>query len=96
MREAWLDMEKGKDLLKSNPFRGLIPLFSRKITARIPHQSAARTSLADSFSPGEAKALPRQCIKQRYKLKFESRRNSAALGLFDGEGKAQVGVCRIQ
>ena len=26
------------------------------ISARIPHQSAARTSLADSFSPGEAKA----------------------------------------
>ena len=24
------------------------------ITARIPHQSAARTSLADSFPPGEA------------------------------------------
>ena len=54
MREAWLDMEKGKDSLKSNPFKGLIPLSSRKITARIPHQSAARTSLADSFSPGEA------------------------------------------
>jgi hypothetical protein len=26
------------------------------VSARIPHQSAARTSLADSFSPGEAKA----------------------------------------
>ena len=26
------------------------------VSARIPHQSAARTSLADSFSPGEASA----------------------------------------
>ena len=80
MREAWLDMEKGKDLLKSNPFRGLIPLFSRKITARIPHQSAASTSLADSFSPGEAIAACGRCrpigatislFQQHYKLKFE-------------------------
>ena len=80
MREAWLDMEKGKDLLKSNPFKGLIPLSSRKITARIPHQSAARTSLADSVSPGEAIAACGRSrpigatvslLQQHYKLKFE-------------------------
>ena len=65
MREAWLDMEKGKGLLKSNPFKGLIPLSSRKITARIPHQSAARTSLADSFSPGEAIAAYGRCRPER-------------------------------
>jgi len=56
MREAQLDTAQGKDLLKSYPFIGLIPLSCRKITARIPHQSAAHTSHADSFSPGEAKA----------------------------------------
>jgi hypothetical protein len=35
---------------------GLLQQKNREISARIPHQSAARTSLADSFSPGEAKA----------------------------------------
>ena len=34
---------------------GLLQGKNHKISARIPHQSAARTSLADSFSPGEAK-----------------------------------------
>ena len=29
---------------------------NHSVSARIPHQSAARTSLADSFSPGEAMA----------------------------------------
>jgi hypothetical protein len=33
---------------------GLLQRKNRKISARIPHQSAARTSLADSFSRGEA------------------------------------------
>jgi hypothetical protein len=31
-------------------------IHNNSVSARIPHQSAARTSLADSFSPGEAKA----------------------------------------
>ena len=74
MREAWLDMEKGKDLLKSNPFRGLIPRFSRKITARIPHQSAARTSLADSFSPGEAIAAYGRCPAKGQPFHFKTER----------------------
>ena len=39
MRETQLDAEKCKDLLKSNPPGGLLPLSSRQITARIPHQS---------------------------------------------------------
>ena len=56
MREITVDTVEGKDLLKPYPFIGLIPLPCREVTARIPHQSAARTSLADSFSPGEAKA----------------------------------------
>ena len=73
MREAWLDMEKGKDLLKSNPFKGLIPLSSRKITARIPHQSAARTSLADSFSPGEAIAACGRCPAKGRPFSFPNR-----------------------
>ena len=36
-------------------------LTARQISARIPHQSAARTSLADSFSPGEAIAACGRC-----------------------------------
>ena len=54
MREIRLDTVKRKDLLKSTPSRGLIALSNRKITARIPLQSAARTSLADSFPSWEA------------------------------------------
>ena len=41
------------------PFLGLKVKPHRNISARIPHQSAARTSLADSFSPGEAIAPQR-------------------------------------
>ena len=55
MRETRLDAVEGKGLLKSYPFISLIHLPHRRLTARIPHQSAARTSHADSFSPGEAK-----------------------------------------
>ena len=43
-----------KDLLKTQHFLGLMLCTISNITARIPLQSAARTSLADSFSPGEA------------------------------------------
>ena len=43
-----------KDLLKTQHFLGLMLCTASNITARIPLQSAARTSLADSFSPGEA------------------------------------------
>ena len=43
-----------KDLLKTQHFLGLILCTATNITARIPLQSAARTSHADSFSPGEA------------------------------------------
>ena len=43
-----------KDLLKTQHFLGLMLCTVSNITARIPLQSAARTSLADSFSPGEA------------------------------------------
>jgi hypothetical protein len=45
---------------------GLLQRKNRKISARIPHQSAARTSLADSFSPGEAIcAAVRRCRPAR-------------------------------
>ena len=54
MRETQLDAVTCKDLLKSDPLGGLIALIFRKITARIPLQSAARTSLDDSFPSGEA------------------------------------------
>ena len=43
-----------KDLLKTQHFLGLMLCTASNITARIPLQSAARTSHADSFSPGEA------------------------------------------
>ena len=43
-----------KDLLKSQHFLGLMLCTASNITARIPLQSAARTTHADSFSPGEA------------------------------------------
>ena len=43
-----------KDLLKTKHFPGLMLCTASNITARIPLQSAARTSHADSFSPGEA------------------------------------------
>ena len=43
-----------KDLLKTQHFLGLMLCTVSNITARIPLQSAARTSHADSFSPGEA------------------------------------------
>ena len=60
-------------------FLRLIQLNYRSISARIPHQSAARTSLADSFSPGEAIAACGCCrpngatnshFKQHDKLEF--------------------------
>ena len=43
-----------KDLLKTQHFLGLMLCTVSNITVRIPLQSAARTSHADSFSPGEA------------------------------------------
>ena len=43
-----------KDLLKTQHFLGMMLCTASNITARIPLQSAARTSLADSFSTGEA------------------------------------------
>ena len=43
-----------KDLLKAQHFLGLMLCTASIITACIPLQSAARTSHADSFSPGEA------------------------------------------
>ena len=62
-----------KDLLKTQHFLGLMLCTASNITARIPLQSAARTSLADSFSPGEAMvaAAPQQPLNCPHKLKFE-------------------------
>ena len=52
-RETRLDAVEGKNLIKPHPFIGLIPLPCRKLAARIPHQSAARTSHADSLCSAE-------------------------------------------
>ena len=56
MRAMQVDAASGIGLLKCNSFLSLIPVTYRQVISRIPHQSAARTSHADSFSPGEAMA----------------------------------------
>ena len=55
MREITLDTIEGKDLLKLDPFIGLVPLACRKITARIPHQSGLS---ACQLLPGRSHIAP--------------------------------------
>ena len=55
MREITLDTIEGKDLLKLDPFIGLVPLPCRKITARIPHQSGLS---ACQLLPGRSHIAP--------------------------------------
>ena len=54
IREITCDTVLRKDLRMGYALGGLIRLPCRCVSARIPHQSAARSSPADSFSPGEA------------------------------------------
>ena len=54
IREITYDTVLRKDLRMGYALGGLIRLPCRCVSARIPHQSAARSSPADSFSPGEA------------------------------------------
>jgi len=62
-RETQLDAEKCKDLLKTHPIGGLMPLSARQITARIPHPSSklpwARGNFESTFPPGEGTRLRR-------------------------------------
>ena len=59
-----------KDLLKTQHFLGLMLCTVSNITARIPLQSAARTSHADSFSPGEAIGAAAPLSKVNNNLSF--------------------------
>ena len=65
-----------KDLLKTQHFLGLMLCTVSNITARIPLQSAARTSHADSFSPGEAigDAAPHDTVNNHLPQELKSRR----------------------
>ena len=73
IREITCDTVLRKDLRIGYASRGLMPFPYCCVSARIPHQSAARTSHADSFSPGEAMvaAAPQQPLNCPHKLKFE-------------------------
>jgi hypothetical protein len=54
MRAATYDAVLVSDFLMRCAFLSLKTLQNNCVSARIPHQSAARASHADSFSPGEA------------------------------------------
>jgi len=60
-----------KDLLKTQHFLGLMLCTASNITARVPLQSAARTSHADSFSPGEAIGAVAPLIKVNNNLPLQ-------------------------
>ena len=64
MRAATYDAVLVSDFLMHYAFLSLKTLQNNHTSARIPHQSAARASHADSFSPGEAMAACGRCRPQ--------------------------------
>ena len=69
-----------KDLLKTKHFLGLMLCTASNITARIPLQSAARTSHADSFSPGEAMVAAAPLDKVNNNFSYYYKENSTERG----------------
>ena len=67
---------------------GLLQRKNRKISARIPHQSAARTSLADSFSSGEAMLRREAALSPLAgRNTYNRKQQFSPLRLFDDAGK---------
>jgi hypothetical protein len=63
-RAVTFDAVLVSDFLMHYAFLSLKTLQNNCVSARIPHQSAARASHADSFSPGEAMAAYGRCRPQ--------------------------------